>query len=309
MEVVRGLDSLGPIAGPSAVTIGFFDGVHLGHRAVIARMLEVSSSEGVASVAVTFANHPREILEPGREPRLLSTLERRTQLIADLGVGVLVVLPFDEELASWSPEAFARRVLRDGLGARRVVVGANFTFGHRASGTVETLQDLGGQLGFDVEGVALVYLDGRPVSSSSIRVAVAAGDTAWPARALGRAFAVEGLVVRGAGRGAGLGYPTANLRVHPRLLLPGSGIYAGRAVLDGTPYVAAISVGTNPTFGSEPLHIEAFLLDFEDGLRGRELSVEFWERLRDEERFESPEELTRQMAEDVRRTREIVAAR
>ena len=195
-----------------------------------------------------------------------------------------------------------------GLHAVHARVGANFRFGHRAAGTVATLREVGEPFGMTADEVGLFAIDGRVVSSSSIRASLGAGDLAWPRTALGRPFAVDGEVVAGAGRGKGLGYPTANLRTWPRLLLPGQGIYAGVAELeDGGRYVAAVDVGTNPTFGTEPLHVEAFLLDFpDDELRGDTLTVEFWERLRDEVKFDSVDDLVAAIAEDVERTRAAV---
>jgi riboflavin kinase/FMN adenylyltransferase len=168
------------------------------------------------------------------------------------------------------------------------------------------LSDRGGAFGFAVEGVSMLELDGRPVSSSGVREALSAGDLAWPTLALGRRYAVDGVVTLGAGRGRGLGFPTANLTVPPRILLPAEGVYAGRARSPDGEWTAAINIGTNPTFGDEPLHAEAFLLDFDGDLSGRPLTIEFWERLRDEVRFESPEDLARQIKDDVERTREVV---
>jgi len=307
MDVYRGLGSLPLPAAPSVVTVGFFDGVHRGHQAVLGRAVEAARQRGARSVALTFDRHPREILSPGEEPRLLTTVERKASLIEDLAVEALVVMEFTEELSRWPPEEFMARVLRDGLHAEHVVVGANFTFGHRAAGTSATLEASGAEFGFSVEGVGLVDLGGRRVSSSSIRDALAAGDLAWPREALGRRYLLDGEVVAGAGRGKGLGFPTANLRTWPRLLLPGPGIYAGVALHGDDRHVAAISAGTNPTFGSEPLHVEAYLLDYPGGeLRGEHLAIEFWERLRDEVRFDSPEELSRAIGDDVVRTRELV---
>jgi len=307
MEVLRGIGSL-PLAGPeTAVTIGFFDGVHRGHQAVFGRTVDVARDRGLTSVGVTFDRHPREVYAPGTEPKLLTTLERKASLIEALGIDVLLVLEFDEDFSKWTPEEFVKKVLVDGSNARHAVIGSNFTFGYKAMGNLVVLTDLGAASGFSVEGVALLKLEGRAVSSSSIREALAGGDLPWPTEALGRRYAVEGRVTNGAGRGAGLGYPTANLDVPPRILLPAEGVYAGRAVLeDGSTQIAAINVGTNPTFGGEPLHVEAFLLDFEGDLRGRPLVIEFWERLRDETRFESAGELARQIEDDVARTRLIV---
>jgi riboflavin kinase/FMN adenylyltransferase len=310
MDTVRGLDALPMLESPSVVTVGFFDGVHLGHQDVFRRTVEAAKARGARSVAVTFDRHPRETLTPGQEPRLLTTVERKASLIEACGIDVLVVLAFTKELSLMPAETFVRDVLVGGLHAVHARVGANFTFGHRAAGTVATLREVGGPLGMTADDVELVMLDGRVVSSSSIREALASGDLGWPRTALGRRYAVDGEVVAGAGRGKGLGYPTANLRTWPRLLLPGQGIYAGVAELqDGSRYLAAIDVGTNPTFGTEPLHVEAFLLDFpDDELRGDRLTVEFWERLRDEVRFDSVEELVEAIADDVERTRAIVTS-
>jgi riboflavin kinase/FMN adenylyltransferase len=290
------------------VTVGFFDGVHLGHQQVLRRTVEAAKERRAGSVAVTFDRHPREILTPGSEPRLLTTVERKAALIDGCGIDALVVLAFTPELSEVTAEDFVRDVLVTGLHAEHARVGANFTFGHKAAGTVETLASVGSSLGMSADEVELFTIEGRVVSSSSIRESLTVGDLAWPHIALGRRFALDGEVVSGAGRGKGLGYPTANLRTWPRLLLPGQGIYAGVAELfDGSRYAAAIDVGTNPTFGVEPLHVEAFLLDFpEEELRGQQLSVVFWERLRDEVRFGSVDELVAAIADDVDRTRAVV---
>jgi riboflavin kinase / FMN adenylyltransferase len=216
-------------------------------------------------------------------------------------------LEFTPEFSRVPADVFVRDVLVAGVHATHAAMGADFTFGHRAAGTVETLRELGRPLGLGAEVVGLVELGGQPVSSSSIREALSAGDLDWPHQALGRRFVLDGEVVVGRGRGRELGFPTANLRTWPRLLLPGQGIYAGVGELNGRRHLAAIDVGTNPTFGVEPLHVEAFLLDFGgDGLAGERLSLEFWERLRDEERYSSVEELVAAIAGDVQRTRGIV---
>ena len=318
MEIVRGLESLPLPAGPSVTTVGFFDGVHMGHQAVFATTVEEALGRQARSVAVTFDRHPREVLVPGTEPRLLTTVERKASLIQATGIDVLVVLPFTPEFSRVTAEEFVRRVMVEGLGSVHAVMGANFTFGYKAAGTVATLPDLGAPFGMTAEGVPLLELAGerdRPpdpphdhvVSSSSIRAALGAGDLGWPHRALGRRFVLDGEVVSGHGRGKGLGYPTANLRTWPRLLLPGQGIYAGVADVDGSRYRAAIDVGTNPTFGIEPLHVEAFLLDFEgEDFRGAPISIEFWERLRDEVRYDSVDELVAAIGDDVSRTRAVV---
>jgi riboflavin kinase / FMN adenylyltransferase len=306
MDLVRGFDALPLPTGPASATVGFFDGVHRGHQAVFRRMVDVARREGLAAVAVTFDRHPREVLTPGTEPPLLTILDRKAALIAELGVGTLLVLEFTEEFSRWPPQDFVRRILVDGVRARHAVVGSNFTFGYKAMGNLTVLSELGAAQGFSVEGISLLRIDGRPASSSSIRESLGKGELEWPTEALGRRFVLDGVVRAGAGRGRGLGFPTANLEVHPRLLLPGEGVYAGRASVKGGSYPAAINVGTNPTFGSEPLHAEAFLLDFEDDLIEEPIALEFWERLRDEMRFDSPEDLARQIKDDVERTRALV---
>ena len=307
MERLYGLEALPRPDGRAVVTVGFFDGVHLGHREVLDRTVDAARERGLPSIAVTFDRHPREVLTPGKEPRLLTTVERKADLIEKAGVDALLVLPFTEAFSRWPAEHFVSRVLVDGLHSDHCVMGANFTFGHKAAGTVEVLIDRGPDYGFTAERVDLVELDGRRVSSSSIRDALAAGDLEWPRLALGRRFVLDGSVEGGAGRGRGLGFPTANLQTWPRLLLPGRGIYAGRALVNDGTHIAAISVGTNPTFGTEPLHVEAYLLDFDRDILGRPISIEFWAYLRDEERFETPDELSDAIGRDVARTRDLVA--
>jgi len=306
MEILHGTEALPLQPGATSVTIGVFDGVHRGHQAVIGRAVDVARERGIRSVVTTFAQHPREVLTHGHEPRMLTTLERRISLIEELGVDTLLVLQFTLEFSHTSPEVFVERFLDESLHAEHVVLGSNFRFGYKAAGDLPYLHAAGPSRGFTAEGVDMLELDGRKVSSSSIRQALSEGDLRWPRAALGRRFAVDGRVVRGAGRGAGLGFPTANLETNPRIQLPAVGVYAGVGVTTAGRHVAAINVGSNPTFGAEPVHIEAYLLDFEADLVGQDVSIEFWERLRDEERFDTAEELVERIDDDVRRTRELV---
>jgi riboflavin kinase / FMN adenylyltransferase len=307
VQIVHGLRALPLDDTPSVVTVGFFDGVHLGHQAVLGRAVSRARERGIRSVAITFDRHPREVLSPGSEPRLLTTVERKAALIADSGIDALVVLPFDRDFSLITAEAFVAEVLVAGAHAQHAAMGANFTFGFKALGTMESLPALGRPHGLTAEAVALVQLDGRTVSSTSVREALVEGDLGWPARALGRRFVLDGEVVTGHGRGRDLGYPTANLRTWPRLLLPGPGIYAGMAQHTDRRYRTALDVGTNPTFGVEPLHVEAFLLDYDgEDLPGQPLSIEFWARLRDEVRYDSVDELVTAIRDDVDRTQQLV---
>jgi riboflavin kinase/FMN adenylyltransferase len=270
-----------------AVAIGTFDGVHLGHR----RVLEAVEAAGLVSTVVTFDPHPRVAL--GYEVELLATLERRLELLGQAGIEETLVVEFDLELARLEPEEFVEAVLRP-IGAEVVVAGVNFRFGRSRSGDLGLL----GGLGFDVRAVPLV----EGVSSSRVRELLRAGEVERAARLLGRPAEVEGTVVAGDARGGTLGFPTANLRPDPLLLVPAFGIYAGAAE-EGR---AAISIGTNPHYGGDERRIEAFLLDFEGDLYGRRLVVELWKRLRDERAFESEQDLIDQIALDVDETRRAV---
>jgi riboflavin kinase/FMN adenylyltransferase len=270
-----------------AVAIGTFDGVHRGHRRVIGAALD----SGLVPTVVTFDPHPRIALGYGVE--LLTTLERRLELIAGLGVADTLVVHFDHALQQREAEEFARDVL-GGIGAEIVEAGETFRFGHRRRGDLELLQSLG----FDARAVP--FLEG--VSSTEIRRLLHEGDVAAAAELLGRATEVEGTVVSGDERGGTLGFPTANLAVDAQLLVPAYGIYAGAA----REARAAISIGMNPHYGGRERKIEAFLLDFEGDLYGQRLVVELWQRLRDEQVFESEQALIDQIARDVEATRQAV---
>jgi riboflavin kinase / FMN adenylyltransferase len=272
-------------AADRAVALGTFDGVHLGHR----RVIEAALAVGVQATVVTFDPHPRTAL--GNRVDLISTLERRLELIEALGVDETLVLPFTPDLSLLTPEEFVRTVLEP-LGARVIVTGANFRFGRNRSGDLDLL----GGLGFDTRPVPLV----EGVSSSRVRQLEHAGEVARAARLLGRPVEVEGTVVAGDARGGTLGFPTANLAIPPDLLVPAFGIYAGEAL----GHRAAISIGVNPHYGGEERRVEAFLLDYEGDLYGKRLIVQLWERLREERAFSSEDELIEQIARDVEAARD-----
>lgn len=293
-----------------AIAIGSFDGVHLGHRAVIERTMALAAGSELRSSVVTFHPHPVSVLRPELAPRELSTPQRKLELITEIGPDELVVIRFDLELSQRTHEEFATDVIAGALGARHVVVGTNFRYGHRAQGTVETLTAAGAALGFTVEPAPLVEIAGAAVSSSRIRDLIAAGEVGAAARLLGRDPWVEGTVVRGDGRGRGLGFATANLQPVPHSALPARGVYAGSAHLPGSSRPAAISVGYNSTFSDarDQVRIEAHLLDFDEDIYGSPLRIDFSHRLRDEERFSSIDELVAQIHRDVDAVREIASA-
>ena len=309
MHIWRSIDEVPADLGPSAVVIGNFDGVHLGHRHVLARAREIADERGLTLVAVTFDPHPMAVLRPEHAPTSLTSLESRAELLAGAGADAVLALPFDRDVANWSPEEFVRRVLADCLHAAAVVVGANFRFGHRAAGDVATLRETGRTYGFEAEGIAL---DGGPQvwSSTYVRTCLAAGDVAGAAEALGRPYAVRGEVVRGDQRGRELGFPTANVPTDGMTAAPADGVYAGwlRRLDTGELFPAAISVGTNPTFeGVRVRRVESYVLDRTDlELYGVEVEVSFVERLRGMVAFESVEGLVVQMNDDVERARALL---
>jgi riboflavin kinase/FMN adenylyltransferase len=297
----------------SVVTIGVFDGVHRGHRRIIARAGEVAAERGLPLVVVTFDPHPDEVVRPGTHPALLCTARFRVELLDRLGVDAVCVLPFSVEFSRLAAEEFVRMVLADGLHAAAVVVGENFRFGHKAAGDVSLLGELGEKYNFTAEGVPLFTDGGVTVSSSSIRALLAAGDVAGAARDLGRPHRVEGIVVRGHLRGRALGFPTANAEPPPYTAIPADGVYAGwLAALeaDGSEierWPAAISVGANLTFDSVDRTVEAYALDRDDlDLYGMHVAIEFAQRLRGMERFGSVAELVEEMRHDVAEARAIV---
>lgn len=274
---------------PRRVAVGEFDGVHLGHREVIRG----------SDTVLTFDPHPLAVVRPEAAPKLLTTLEVKTELVAELGVQELVVIPFDESFAHQSPQEFIDDVLLARLAATHVSVGENFRFGHRAAGDPNHLL---AQDSFETRVVPLVEVDGEVVSSSHIRALIAAGEVEAAARMLGAPFQVRGEVVTGEGRGRGLGFPTANIVPDDSLVYPGHGVYLARA--DGA--CAAVNVGVRPTFGTgRGVLIEAYVLDQDIDLYGQVLRVDFLARLRGERRFDSVEALVEQMHRDVARIREL----
>jgi len=316
VQVVRDTSSSPEVGDGSAVTIGAYDGVHLGHQAVIAEVRREADARGLASAVVTFDRHPASVVRPETAPKLLCDLDQKLELLEATGVDLVVVIRFDEQRAAETAEEFVQEVLVDCLRARTVIVGADFHFGKGRGGNVALLNQLGADLGFDVHGMALVDVDGRPtaddrrVSSTAVRRALAEGDVARAAAMLGRPHEVRGVVRPGDRRGRELGFPTANVAVPGSILLPADGIYAGWFLrADGTALSTAISLGRRPTFyeTADASLLEAHVLDFAGDLYDERVAVRFVERLRGEERFDTVDALVEQMRRDCDAARELLA--
>lgn len=297
-------------AMPSAVTIGKFDGVHIGHRRIIEQLRSLAAPDGLATTVVTFDRNPLEVVRPDRAPLPLVSLPHKIELLRAAGADRVVVVPFTAETAAQPAEEFAERVLLDGLGARVLLVGDDFRFGHRGAGDAAMLRELAAPRGARVESIAdICFADGRRVSSTWIREALELGRVQDATAMLGRRHLLRGDVVRGFQRGRALGFPTANLGAPVEGFVPADGVYAALAHVDAGTFPAAVSIGDNPTFdGVAARTVEANLLDVDLDLYERPIGLELVDFVRPMHRFESVEQLTAQMARDVERTRELVAA-
>ncbi len=304
MRIFRNLDDVGQSLRRGAVAIGNFDGVHVGHARIAGRLVDRARQLGGAAVVFTFDPHPVQILRPHKAPPPLTWTDRKAALLAELGVDAVVAYPTDEALLRLDAREFFDEMIRRRLDARAIVEGTNFLFGRGRQGNVELLRGLCREAGIQLEVVEPVTLDGQLVSSSRVRGLIAAGDADAARRLLTRPYRLCGTVIHGAGRGARLGYPTANL-AGIGTLVPGEGIYAGRAWADGPAWPAAISVGPNPTFGEGGLKVEAHLIGYDGDLYDRLLDVEFLSRLRAVQRFPSVDALLAQMDQDVARARVV----
>lgn len=313
MQRWRGLEDIPEDWGRSVVTIGSYDGVHRGHQLIIKHAVDRARELGVPSVVVTFDPHPSEVVRPGSHPPLLAPHHRRAELCADLGVDALLILPFTTEFSKLSPADFVAKVLVDKLHAKAVVEGPNFRFGHKAAGNVDFLREQGETYDFDVEVVEL-YVSGsagggQPFSSTLTRRLVAEGDVEGAREILGRPHRVEGIVVRGAQRGRELGFPTANVETLPHTAIPADGVYAGWLHVAGEAMPAAISVGTNPQFDGTERTVEAYAIDRVSlDLYGLHVAVDFLAYVRGMAKFDSIEALLEAIADDVKRSRELIEA-
>jgi len=300
MKVIRDLRELGDSPRPVVVTLGNFDGVHLGHQKLLRRAVEWARALGATATALTFEPHPTQVLAPDRAPKLLSPLPRKVRLIGEHGVDLLVVLPFTAELAALSPAEFVRSILLGKLRAAALVVGPNFRFGHRRAGDVEVLHDLAGQEGFRLEIVPEVEARSERVSSSRSRELLQAGRVSLAGRLLGRPFAIGGPIVAGSGVGKKQTVPTLNL-APVEAQLPKIGVYVTRTRLGRTAHDSVTNVGHKPTFGEHRLTVESFLLNFSGQIREPEMEVDFLHRLRDEVKFPDPAALKSQIQRDASR--------
>ena len=289
-----------PVGKPASLTIGVLDGVHKGHRVLLARL-----REDMIPTVLTFEPHPVEVLRPGTNPRLITSIEERIEIFGSLGVEQVGILDL-REIKGLAPESFAAEILVETLAVGHLVVGVDFRFGRGRAGDVPLLQEMGKRLGFEVETIDLVEDGEGKVSSSRIRALIEAGRVEEAAAVMGRRYRMTGNVIEGDKRGHALGFPTANLQPQERKVTPGTGVYAGFALVGGEVHKAAINVGVRPTFGEGELLVEAYLLDFEGNLYGRSLAVEFVRYLRPELEFGSVTELTDRMKNDVEEARRVL---
>ena len=297
-------EKYGPTGRRAVISVGNFDGLHLGHQIILRAVVEQARAAGNIAAVVTFDPHPMKVLRPEQAPLLMQTLTQRLDGFASFGIDAVLVLHFDDALASVPAREFVQTILVERLRVAEVLVGANFRFGHRQQGNVALLDEMGRQFGFFVRTIVPVAIGGEVVSSTSVRRAIAEGRVGDAARLLGRPFALTGKIVRGAGRGSTIVFPTLNLAPEQELL-PKTGVYATETILSGRTYRAATNVGFRPTFDGTQVSIESHLFDFYETVTEGNLEVRFCERLRGERKFSGPDELRAQIAVDIDQARNV----
>jgi len=307
MQVEAELSRVSP-PKDTLLTIGVFDGVHLGHKHLLGRLMTLAKQQDLLAVVLTFRQHPQDFFSPRSKLPFLTDLEERTRLLKGEGIDLVVALTFNEELAKLGARQFLE-LLQKYLKMRGLVVGPDFALGRNREGDVEALRRLGQEMNFSVDVVPPLKINGEIASSTAIRQALAAGDTEKVARLAGRPFGLKGKVVPGAGRGVGLGFPTANLEINQEQAIPADGVYTSWTYIGGKVYPAVTNVGTDPTFGKGKRTVEVHIIDYHGELYGRELRVDFIERLRGEKKFSSVEALKKQMAEDVEQGKALLISR
>ncbi|MBI5655687.1 MAG: bifunctional riboflavin kinase/FAD synthetase [Geobacter sp.] len=307
MEIFRSLDDIPTGLGKTVVTIGNFDGIHLGHREIFRRVRRAAAAIHGVSVVITFVPHPLKVIPNSKKQIcLINTYAEKENLISASGIDYLVAIPFTKEFAGLSAREFITDVLVKRLGVSRLIIGYDYSFGRDREGKVAMLAEMGHELGFAVEVLEPIGHDGEAYSSTQVRKMIKAGEVDKVVPLLGRQYSLSGIVVSGHHRGSGLGFPTANILTEKELI-PKSGVYAVKVKLDNTLYDGACNIGANPTFGNEETSIEVFLFDFTGDLYGRELRFYFIARIRDERRFPDPEALRQAITLDVARCREILS--
>jgi riboflavin kinase / FMN adenylyltransferase len=290
----------------SLVTIGVFDGVHLGHKYLISKLKELASQQGFADFVITFDKHPQETLSPRSQPPFLTDASEKALLLKKEGVTAVIVLEFNAELSRLSARDFLT-LLQKQLRLKGLVIGPDFALGHKGEGNIPTLQRLGAEMGFTVTVIPAIKNNGDVVSSTAIRRAMAEGDMEKVRRFMGRPFSLHGCVIRGKGRGKGLGFPTVNLDILPGQAIPGDGVYATLAYVDTLAFPSVTNIGMNPTFGENQRTVESFLLDYQDNLYEREVKIDFMQKVRNEIKFANSTDLVKQIQEDIRFARKILS--
>lgn len=307
MQIIDGLNQFPKSLDYPVMAIGIFDGVHRGHQAIVERLVARAREKKGACAILTFCPHPQKVISPADAPLLIQTVEQKEAMLDQLGVDLLVRVPFTRELSLYSPEKFAREVLHD-HGIREIHVGSNFRFGHRRSGSIETLRELGEELSFEIHEITPVVFRGQRISSTAIRSVLSQGRVAFARRLLGRPYQIVGTVVRGAGRGVQLGFPTANLKSENELI-PATGVYVTGGLLDGKSFPSLTNIGFRPTVELESAAlpvVETHVLDYHDDAYGKPMELDFCLRLRAEKKFDSVEALGRQIKIDIQRTRKYL---
>jgi riboflavin kinase/FMN adenylyltransferase len=307
MPLERELARLSPEKG-TLIAIGVFDGVHLGHKQLISQLIKNARKQKLLSGVLTFRQHPLEILSPETQFAYLTTADEKINLLRNEGVDIVIALSFTTEIARLNARRFVSLLMKH-LKMRGLVIGPNFTLGHNREGNTDTIGNLGDELGFSLTVISPIMVDGEVVSSTLIRKALTEGNIKKATRLIGRPVSLFGAVISGEGRGVGLGFPTANLEVHSNQALPADGIYATRIYLDSKTYPAVTNIGQNPTFGDNERSVETYIINYQGNLYGRELKIDIIERLREEKKFDSVEELKKQIADDVERGQTILNSR
>jgi riboflavin kinase/FMN adenylyltransferase len=308
MKIYFGIEKLKKRLNSPALTIGNFDGVHLGHQALFRKVVELASERGAHSVALTFDPHPLQVLRPDNPPKLISTFEQKIEQIEHAGIDVLICLPFTMELASTTATDFVEKILVETLGIKDLVVGYDYALGKGREGNIDFLRKKGQELGFKTHVVPAVVVDGMVVSSTNVRKLVAEGEMRKVAKLLGRYYQIRGIVQRGMQRGGPVvGFPTANLKINSEDLCPKPGVYVVQAIYDTHCYGGVVNIGVNPTFGDQELRAEVHIFDFSKDIYGHPLKVNLIQRIRDEKRFSGPDELREQISRDVEQAKVILA--